>query len=230
MKRSEINAILRAGSAFFKMNGFLLPPFSTFTQQQWESNHPNAKEILDLKLGWDITCFGGNDFYSTGLLLFTLRNGALHSDIYYKPYAEKIMMVHEQQVTPRHFHWNKCEDIINRGGGNLVIEVWKADKKNQLTEQSFSMSVNGIKKQFDPGHKFILPPGHSVCFEPRIAHCFYGEKGSGPVLVGEVSMVNDDSNDNCFIDNHQRFDTIEEDEDPLYYLTTDYEQFQHNYI
>lgn len=29
-------------------------------------------------------------------------------------------------------------------------------------------------------------------------HRFYGEKGKGKVLVGEVSMVNDDNTDNCF--------------------------------
>lgn len=37
--------------------------------------------------------------------------------------AEKIMIVREGQVTPYHFHWYKMEDIINRGGGNLINKI-----------------------------------------------------------------------------------------------------------
>ena len=32
----------------------------------------------------------------------------------------------EEQVTPFHFHWNKMEDIINRGGGNLLIQLYNS--------------------------------------------------------------------------------------------------------
>jgi len=47
-----------------------------------------------------------------------------------------------------------------------------------------------------------------------LAHRFYGEPGSGPVLVGEVSQVNDDFNDNYFLAPLGRFTPIEEDEAP----------------
>ena len=56
-------------------------------------------------------------------------------------------------------------------------------------------------------------------------HRFYGEEGKGKVLVGEVSTVNDDSTDNCFYEKVGRFPVIEEDEQPLYLLVSDYEKF-----
>ena len=49
-------------------------------------------------------------------------------------------------------------------------------------------------------------------------HRFYGEAGTGTVLAGEVSQVNDDLTDNYFIDPVGRFAQIEEDEPPLHPL------------
>ena len=108
MKRSEINLRIREGIAFFDRMGFKLPPFAFFTREDWQKEAADAAEIFDLQLGWDVTAFGGPDFLRTGLLLFTLRNGRAGDGRYRKPYAEKIMMVRENQVTPCHFHWKKC--------------------------------------------------------------------------------------------------------------------------
>ena len=222
MKRSEINRIIADGMAFFEECGFVLPPFAFFGRDDWGRSCSSAQEIFDLALGWDVTSFGTGDFVNTGLLLFTLRNGGLDSEQYPKPYAEKIMMVLEGQVTPCHFHWSKREDIINRSGGNLVLEVWQANQKNELTEEPFEMSVDGFVRSFAPGDHLVLAPGESVCFDPYVAHRFYGEAGKGPVMVGEVSMVNDDANDNCFVDHQPRFDAIEEDEPIGFFLASDY--------
>ena len=41
-------------------------------------------------------------------------------------------------------------------------------------------------------------------------------------MVGEVSTVNDDTQDNRFYEQAGRFPSIEEDEPPLYLLVTDY--------
>ncbi|PVY39390.1 uncharacterized protein DUF1498 [Victivallis vadensis] len=41
-------------------------------------------------------------------------------------------------------------------------------------------------------------------------------------MVGEVSRVNDDFTDNCFVDGMPRFDQIEEDEPARYLLGIDY--------
>lgn len=222
MKRSEINRYIKDGINFFEKHGYILPPFAFFKAEQWLANREACREIFDLQLGWDLTSFGSDDFENVGLLLFTTRNGALNSVKYPKPYAEKIMMVLEEQLTPCHFHWNKREDIINRGGGNLVMEVWQANENDQLTDREFTLSIDGMVRKFSPGDKLVLHPGEGVCLEPYIAHCFYGEKGFGPIMVGEVSSVNDDSADNCFINGQPRFDNIIEDEDIQFYLASDY--------
>jgi len=49
----------------------------------------------------------------------------------------------------------------------------------------------------------------------------------GPVLVGEVSAVNDDASDNRFLDAPGRFPEIVKDEDPLHLLVTDYSKYVH---
>lgn len=222
MKRSFINRKLREAMEFFEQEHFRLPPFAFFRRADWEAHRGDAKEIFDLELGWDITGFGKDDFDRFGLLLFTLRNGRAGSAEYPKPYAEKIMMVGENQVTLRHFHWHKREDIIVRGGGNLVIELFRADPaRSAEVGGPFEISVNGMRRTMQSGDRLVLTPGESVCLEPIHAHRFYGEPGKGTVLVGEVSMVNDDANDNCFLDDAIRFDPIVEDEEPEFLLAAD---------
>jgi D-lyxose ketol-isomerase len=44
------------------------------------------------------------------------------------------------------------------------------------------------------------------------------------LLLGEVSMVNDDHNDNFFEEKLGRFPIIEEDEKPLHLLVGDYKK------
>ena len=43
-----------------------------------------------------------------------------------------------------------------------------------------------------------LCPGESITIYPYMYHDFEVEKGSGPVLIGEVSQCNDDNTDNRF--------------------------------
>ena len=217
MKRSEINRYLREAVAFFESFRFPLPPWAGFSLQDWRAQR-NCQEIFDCRLGWDLTSFGSDDFLKTGLTLFTLRNGAPG---YVKPYAEKIMMVRDGQVTPRHFHWSKYEDIINRSGGNLVMELFHADPESStLTGKDFSISVDGVTRLMCSGERLILQPGESVCLQPCHAHRFWGD---GNCLIGEVSKVNDDTHDNCFIDGVPRFDPIEEDEPVDLVLASDYQ-------
>lgn len=222
MKRSTINRVIREAMAFFAEQNFHLPPFAFFHREEWEERKAEASEIFDLELGWDVTSFGGDDFFRTGLLLFTLRNGRAGSLRYPKPYAEKIMMVRENQVTPCHFHWHKREDIIVRAGGNLVVELFRADpERSAVVGGPFEITVDGIRRRMTSGDRLVLTSGESVCFEPIHAHSFWGEPGSGTAMVGEVSMVNDDTNDNCFTGGAIRFDPIEEDEEMEYLLAAD---------
>ena len=223
MKRSEINQILLDAKAFMAEKQFILPPWAYWSVEDWKVNKTDASEVIENMLGWDITDFGSGDFYKRGLFLFTIRNGKLHVDK--KPYAEKIMIVEENQETPMHFHWAKMEDIINRGGGNLVIDLYKSDKDENLSDLPFSIKTDGIVRNLQPGDAVVLTPGESICLEQGIYHRFYGEPGKGKVLVGEVSSVNDDSADNRFHETIGRFPVIEEDEEPIHLLASDYKKF-----
>ncbi|MDR0756720.1 MAG: D-lyxose/D-mannose family sugar isomerase [Tannerella sp.] len=223
MKRSEINQIIGNAESFMASKQFILPPWAYWGVEEWKNNRAAAAEVIDNMLGWDITDFGSDDFYRRGLFLFTLRNGKYRVDK--KPYAEKIMIVEECQETPMHYHWSKMEDIICRGGGNLVIELYNSTPDNWLGTTPVIVKVDGIVRKVEPGGKVILTPGESICLEQGVYHRFYGEKSRGTVLVGEVSAVNDDANDNCFLEPVGRFPIVDEDEPPLHLLVSDYPNF-----
>ena len=223
MKRSEINKILVDAKEFMAQKQFFLPPWAYWSVSDWKARSEDTHEIIENMLGWDITDFGSGDFYKRGLFLFTIRNGRLNVDK--KPYAEKIMIVEENQETPMHFHSAKMEDIINRGGGNLVIDLYNSDKKEDFSNNPFSVKTDGIVRKLQPGDSIVLTPGESICLEQGIYHRFYGEPGKGKVLVGEVSSVNDDSSDNRFHESIGRFPVIEEDEQPIHLLASDYKKF-----
>ena len=223
MKRSEINRILENAKSFMEERRFFLPPWAYWSIADWQKNKESAAEVINNMLGWDITDFGSGDFYRRGLFLFTLRNGKFNVDK--KIYAEKIMIVEENQETPMHFHWAKMEDIINRGGGNLVIELYNSTPGETFAETIVRLKTDGIERTVEAGGKVILTPGESICLEQGVYHRFYGEQGKGKVLVGEVSMVNDDTSDNRFYEVIGRFPSVEEDVEPLHLLVSDYAKF-----
>jgi len=223
MKRSEINSKIREAVEFFNNMNFKLPPWGYWTHDDWKRKRENCDEIFKNQLGWDLTDFGAGDFAGSGLLLFTIRNGNLKFD--QKPYAEKIMIVGEEQVTPMHFHWSKMEDIINRGGGNLMMELYNSDDNEAFTDQPFEVSMDGIRKTLNAGSIVRLSPGESITLNQGLYHKFYGESGKGKVLVGEVSAVNDDHTDNRFFEKLGRFPEIVEDERPFHLLVGDYKKY-----
>jgi len=224
MKRSEINFILQESISFLTERHFYLPPFAYWTPGKWVSVGKEAFEIVDRKLGWDITDFGSGDFSRNGLFLFTIRNGNMENlkTRKGKLYAEKIMIVGVDQVTPMHYHDMKTEDIINRGGGNLVLQLYNATLNNQLAETDVTISLDGVRHTCTAGDTVILRPGESITLPPYCYHKFWGAEAK--VLVGEVSSVNDDDTDNYFYEPVGRFPEIEEDVPPLYFLVTDYDR------
>lgn len=225
MKRSEINAIIRDADAFIKAHGFYLPPFAYWTPQDWGHKGAEVREIVENHLGWDITDFGSGDFLKCGLFLFTVRNGSAENlkKLKGKTYAEKIMIVGVDQVTPMHFHWSKTEDIINRGGGKLVIQLFNSTAEEQLGETPVTVSTDGVTRTVNAGDSVVLKPGESITLPVGQYHKFWGAEGR--VLVGEVSMVNDDNSDNRFFQPVGRFPVIQEDEPPLYLLVQDYGKY-----
>ena len=219
MKRSEINREIREAEAFFLSFGFRLPGFAGWTPEKLRARAGIA-EIFDCKLGWDITDFGHGDFRREGLLLFTLRNGVNGSAKYPKPYAEKIMISRSGQRTLMHCHEKKREDIINRGGGTLVFELFgRVPGEVRLAETPVTLSRDGERITVDPGEQLRLAPGESITLEPHVFHSFWGD---GDVLIGEVSGVNDDLCDNVFFGEQLRFPAIDEDEPPYRLLVSDY--------
>ena len=222
MKRSEINAIIRDADAFLRLSGFNLPPFAYWTLEDWQSKREETHEIIDRRLGWDVTDFGQGDFRNVGLCVFTLRNGspenlATHRG---KTYAEKILIVERGQVTPLHFHGVKMEDIINRGGGKLVVQLYNSTQDEGLDSSDVVVSTDGLIRTIQAGGKVILHPGESITIPQYCYHTFWAEERR--TLVGEVSLVNDDNLDNRFYEQMDRFSIVEEDELPFRLLVSDY--------
>ncbi|HEX7974093.1 MAG TPA: D-lyxose/D-mannose family sugar isomerase [Anaerolineales bacterium] len=226
MKRSEINTILRDTDAFVRSLGFHLPPFAYWTPAEWATKGEEAREIVAAGLGWDITDFGLGDFQNKGLFLFTLRNGLPENWKTHrgKLYAEKILVSQIDQLTPLHFHWDKMEDIINRGGGTLKIQLYNATSDEKIDAlKDVQVSMDGVLRTLPAGSTVELSPGESITLPPYCYHKFWAS--GGRVLAGEVSSVNDDHIDNRFYDPVGRFPEIEEDEPPLYLLVNDYSHY-----
>ena len=162
MKRSEINGLIRDAIAFCKTHQFNLPPFAFWSPDDWKRKGPEADEIRDCMLGWDLTDFGSGDFEKVGLALFTFRNGHPTDKRYVKSYCEKLLLIGEDQVTPMHFHWAKSEDIINRGGGNLLVQLYNATEDEKLADTDVTVSTDGVTRTVKAGEIVRLTPGESI--------------------------------------------------------------------
>jgi D-lyxose ketol-isomerase len=223
MKRSRVNEIIRESEAFIRSHGFVLPPFANWTPEEFKARKDDAKAIVDARCGWDITDYGAGDYDRMGLFLFTLRNGRL-SDLQKGRgmcYAEKLLISDADQLSPHHTHVIKAEDIINRGGGTLVVELFGSDEDGMFSPvHGGTVFCDGVEVPYSPGQRLRLAPGESVTLLPGDWHAFWGE--GAKVLIGEVSTVNDDETDNVFRDPIGRFSEIEEDEAPLRLLVSDY--------
>ena len=176
MKRSEINALIQEGVEFAASMSFKLPPFAFWKPEEWKSKGAEYDELRRNMLGWDITDFGSGDFYRIGLLLFTIRNGNCNDPAYVKPYAEKLLIVREGQVTPYHFHYKKMEDIINRGGGNLMVQVYNSDEQGHFADTFVTASMDGRSFPAPAGAVLRVTPGESITLPCGLYHSFWGEK------------------------------------------------------
>lgn len=221
MKRSEINRILRDGDAFLRRFGFVLPPFAYWEPARLRSD--DCALIRARGLGWDITDYGLGRFDEMGLFLFTVRNGTAADLTQGRGmlYAEKLMISRRDQLSPMHRHNIKAEDIINRGGGDLVIELFASDPSGGIDRHArVSVLSDGLPVTLDAGGHLRLKPGQSVTLMPGDWHAFWAE--GEDCLIGEVSTVNDDHTDNVFEMQIGRFSDVTEDEPPLYLLVSDY--------
>lgn len=224
MKRSEINDIMAAADDFIRSFGFILPPFANWSPAEFVQNTDKAQALIDARCGWDITDYGAGNFDQMGLFLFTLRNGRLN-DLKRGGgmcYAEKLLISRQDQLSPMHTHVIKAEDIINRGGATMIVELYGSDDQGNFAEDKGGMVMcDGIARNYKAGEKLKFAPGESLTLMPGDWHAFWGE--GGDVLIGEVSTVNDDETDNIFREPIGRFSNIEEDVAPDHLLVSDYQ-------
>ncbi len=159
---------------------------------------------------WDVTDFGLGDWQQFGLVLINLAEEA--------EYCEKLMYIQRGMVTPAHTHSVKKEDIICRWG-TLKVRIWKG-KPDALRPEDFSVKVNGEICRVFGGDTITLEAGERITLVPGIYHEFWCT--SEECIIGEVSTVNDDANDNFFADPEVgRFSEIVEDEPAIVKLISD---------
>ena len=225
MMRSEINLAILEGLAFINQQGFILPPFAKWFREDWQAIGAEASEIVQRGLGWDVTDFGLGHFRFQGVLLFTIRNGTLENlkAGKGKAYCEKVLVCRPNQVVMHHFHKQKTEDIINRAGGTLELILQYVNQNGQPLETEVEVVRDGIKRTVPASGTVLLEPGESITLEPYMMHQFQALQET--VLVGEVSSVNDDHNDNFFLEPVGRFPKIVEDVNPLQIVIGDYAEY-----
>ena len=220
MKRSEINYSIRWAEDLCKKHHITLPDFSRFTSSQEEIKKTERENIVKAMLGWDITDFGSGDFACCGAVLFTVRNGNIYQPNVGTPYAEKYIFLKDgkQQEIPMHYHIRKTEDIINRAGGILCVQVYaKGEDGKPDKNQSVIVYRDGERYEAKAGEVIEITNGNSITLTPYVYHRFYTKIGTGDLIIGEVSTINDDNIDNVFAKPQERFCAIEEDA-PIYRL------------
>lgn len=211
MKRSEVeNAIQWAKELIAKQN-FMLPAFAEWTMHDFK-NRSDIDVIKETMLGWDVTDYGMGKFREIGSVLFTLRNGSVVKKGVGTPYAEKLIPIMEGQRLPLHFHFHKTEDIINRGGGMIYIQLYCSQENGEIDpHRPVTVLMDGLKRTVQAGEELLIKPGNSITLVPGVYHLFGAKQGYGDVLAGEVSQINDDNQDNRFAEEISRFSQIEED-------------------
>jgi hypothetical protein len=211
MKRSQVNALLREAEGLFANAGLALPAWAHWSPAEWAARPEAAAYCRRRQMGWDVTDFGQGDFARKGLVLLCIRNGLVGHDEE-RSYAEKLLVLREGQEAPYHFHKFKMEDIIVRGGGNLLARLFDTDERGAPMETPVAVRIDAELRHVGAREALVLRHGESVTLPPGQAHYLTAEPGHGAVLLGEVSRVNDDLTDNFFFEPTSRLPAVEEDE------------------
>ncbi|MDR1432010.1 MAG: D-lyxose/D-mannose family sugar isomerase [Propionibacteriaceae bacterium] len=228
MKRSAMDEAVSGALDYAAVRQFELPAFAYWGRQDWLDRVEMLIPTLERGLGWDVTDFGSGDFAAYGLTLCTLRNGTLSERDagIGQTFAEKVMLVRVDQETPFHLHNFKTEDIINRGGGVLRVEIYPAAHtaagQVELGGGQVTTLVDGIQRVVAAGKAVDLAPGQSIQVPRGCLHRFWAVRV--PVLAAEVSCVNDDLEDNLFLMPGPRYPQIEEDSPARFLLVAEYEE------
>ncbi len=228
--RSTINRSVETAREVLAAANIALPPFASWSVEDWAKAGDEMQEVRDCMLGWDVTDFGSGRFHELGRTLFTLRNGRTNDSRYPKPYAEKLLIEPTGQRSPMHYHRSKREDIVNRAGGNVIVVLRSVGADGKPGSDNIVVQIDGKRHQVASGSEIRLRPGDSLTITPKTYHQFWAEAGTGMLfgdvrysVSSEVSSVCDDWCDNVFIDDWAlRFPTIIEDEPRRCYLCHEY--------
>jgi D-lyxose ketol-isomerase len=222
MKRSFIESRIAMMLAQCARHGLTLPPFAQWTPEQFRADQASAGRIAAGGLGWNIVEFAPGAFTAPGLSAFTVRMGDWH-DLAKgggRLYGEKALMLEDGQGAPHHYHVVKTEDILNRGGGRLMLELFKVDCSGRRLHEPFRVLKDATMIDLEAGGRVALEPGESIVLEPYVAHSFWAE--GGLVVAGEVSLANDDTTDNYFVPALAPPDPIDEDITARYVTVRDH--------
>lgn len=222
MKRSQIDSAIDGALELLRQHAFALPPFARWTPAQWAAKREAAAAMRGIGLGWDVTDFGRDDFARCGSVLFTLRNGT--PDGSGTPYAEKIIIQRAatRQEIPLHYHMEKTEDIINRAGGILMLQLFcKAHDGGLDTQSEVRVRMDGEWRTFSPGAEVAVEAGASITLTPGLYHRFWAREDAGDLIAGEVSSLNEDKTDNYFLVQANRYAGIDEDTPARHVLCSD---------
>lgn len=225
MKRSQINRAIGDTLALLEEYRVKLPRFAYWDLAEWRRHRGEIAAVKELMLGWDVTDYGHGKFETLGGVLFTIRNGLINKPGVGSPYAEKILVFSDGQFLPLHYHADKTEDIINRGGGVLQMRLYRKAEDGGLDRESdVEYYSDGMTYRAAAGEPIEVTPGNSVRLDPFVYHTFGAKPGSGALISGEVSKINDDLTDNYFLESSERFIAVEEDEPVAYPLCNEYDR------
>ena len=74
-------------------------------------------------------------------------------------YAEKLLISRQDQLSPMHTHVIKAEDIINRGGATLVVELYGSDERANSPRIAAARSgCDGIQRTTPPARNCVSRP------------------------------------------------------------------------
>ena len=105
----------------------------------------------------------------------------------------------------------------------MLIRVYNSLPNEEMDMASdVTVHTDGKAYTVPAGTQIRLTPGESIHIPQLLYHDFSVERGSGDVLLGEVSQCNDDQTDNRFNPPVGRFPRIEEDEPPYRLLCNEY--------
>ena len=151
MKRSEINRLQREALALFRR--VPLQPAALRTMERGGlAARTRQRRAIAARTRWagtsPISARAGSASAASSSSASATGARAVAEE---KPYAEKLLVVGENQETPFHFHKVKMEDIIVRGGGNLMIEFHNPRTAAALPTTPVTVLVDGVAHRLDAG-------------------------------------------------------------------------------